>query len=256
MLTKFVWIAGLLLELTILARAIPTGLYRRLPIFYVYLAVVFASSASEMALFNYPHMYALVFWTWEVITIVFGYGVVLEIMHLAFEDYPGAERMARYLGFIAFAVLFAGVAITGWAHKLPVIVSDAGTQFDVFERDLRIVQAIFLFIVAVIVLHYGIELGKNVSGVAIGFGIYIAAALLNQALSVQFSAKYLPIFQHAQSDAYLLTLGVWAVALWSPATAKSTPPSAQLEADYEAVAAKTKERLKALRSNFTPTSLW
>jgi hypothetical protein len=38
---------------------------------------------------------------------------------------------------------------------------------------------------------------------------------------------------------------------------KSTPPNAQLEADYEAMVTKTKERLKALRSHFTPmTSLW
>jgi hypothetical protein len=255
MLTKFVWIAGLLLELTMLARMISTGLYRRLPIFCVYITVVFASSASIMALYGYNRPYWFAFWTWEIVTLLLGYGVVLEVMHLAFEDYPGAERMARYLGFVAFALVFAGVAITAWMHRLSLIV--AKDAMDGIERDLRIVEALFLFIVAAVVMHYGIELGKNVNGVAMGMGIYVAVALVNQALSVQFGNAYVSFFTFVQSDAYLLTLGIWTVAVWSPAKVKSTPPNAQLEADYEAMVSKTRERLKALRSHFMPmASLW
>jgi hypothetical protein len=249
-----IWYAGILLNLIILGRGVVTRLYVRFPIFYIYSGAVFASSVWGLLAYRSgqtPYFY--VFWSWQIISIVLGYGVVLEITHLAFKNYPGAEKFARYLGFLAFGAIFLVAGIAAKLDKIP----DFQNHLDGFERDLRVVQAIFLFIVAVVVLHYGIELGKNLSGLAIGFGIYIAAAIVNMALSVEFGVRYYAVFSEAQSVAYLLTLGVWTVALWSPAKVKSTPPNAQLEADYEAMAAKTKERLKALRSHFTPmTSLW
>ena len=251
MFLYFIWYAGILLNLIILCRGVATRLYLRFPIFYTYSTVVFVSSVwglIDYQLGQKPYWYA--FWTWEIISIVLGYGVVLEITHLAFKDYPGAEKFARYLGFLAFGLIFLGAGIAAKLDKIPEVQN----HLDSFERDLRIVQATFLFIVAVVVLHYGIELGKNLSGLAIGFGIYIAVAIVNMALSVEFGDRYLVVYREAQSVAYLVTLGVWTVVLWSPAKVKSTPPNAQLEVDYEAMVAKTKQRLKALRSHFLPMS--
>jgi hypothetical protein len=249
-----IWYAGILLNLLILCRGVATRLYLRFPIFYTYSAVVFVSAVWGLLAHRLgPRPYWYTFWTWQIISIVLGYGVVLEITHLAFKNYPGAEKFARYWGFLAFGVIFLGAGIAAKLDKIPAVQN----HLDGFERDLRIVQAVFLFIVAVVVLHYGIELGKNLSGLAIGFGIYIAAAIVNMALSVKFGDRYLAVFTEAQSVAYLVTLGVWTVALWSPAKVKSTPPNSQLEVDYEAMVAKTKARLKALRSLFLPmTSIW
>lgn len=249
----FIWYAGILLNALILARGVMTRLYRRFPIFYTYSLVVFSGSMLELSAHHMgARTYWFAFWTWEIVGVILGYGVVLEITHLAFKDYPGAEKFARYLGFLAFAVIFLVVGIAAKLHKTLIF----RYEMDRFERDLRIVQAIFLFIVAVVVLHYGIELGKNVKGLAIGLGIYVAVAIVNMALNIQFGDKYTSVYTEAQSVAYLVTLGVWAVAMWSPANVRSSPPNAQLEADYDAMVAKTRERLKALRSNFTPTGLW
>ena len=154
----FIWYAGILLNGVILARGVMTRLYRHFPIFYTYSLVVFSGSILEL---NAHHLgaraYWFAFWTWEIVGVILGYGVVLEITHLAFKDYPGAEKFARYLGFLAFAVIFLIVGIAAKLHRILIFKY----EMDRFERDLRIVQAIFLFIVAVVVLHYGIELGKT-----------------------------------------------------------------------------------------------
>jgi hypothetical protein len=255
-----IWFAGLLFEAVLLARAFPTRLYARLPIFYLYVFVVLASSAALFFVYRKNfYAYTTQFWFWEFLTLLLGYGVVLEVMHHAFKDYPGAERLARYLGFIAFGLVFIAVGIGAWLDRLPVKITSMGTRVDGLERDLRVVESIFLFIIAVVVLHYGIELGKNVEGLAIGMGIYVAVSIVMQALSVVYGEqpKFQSFFEVAQPTAYTVTLGVWTAALWSYAPAKSAPPNAEFEADYQAFVAKTKEKLKALRSNFTPmTGLW
>ena len=95
MFLYFIWYAGILLNLIILCRGVATRLYLRFPIFYTYSTVVFVSSVwglIDYQLGQKPYWYA--FWTWEIISIVLGYGVVLEITHLAFKDYPGAAKRA------------------------------------------------------------------------------------------------------------------------------------------------------------------
>ena len=75
-------------------------------------------------------------------------------------------------------------------------ITALGRRIDGFDRDLRIVQAIFLGIVAVLALHYGIELGRNVRGLALGMGLYVAVSLANMALTVVYGkSNELPIIE-------------------------------------------------------------
>jgi Na+-transporting NADH:ubiquinone oxidoreductase subunit NqrE len=253
MLAYSIWIVGLVLELAILLRALPTRMYVRFPIFYSYMFCVFASSASLWHLYRSDYRaYTRLFWLSEFTTLILGYGVVLEIMHHAFRDYPGAERFARNAGFSAFGVIFVWLGISAVLHKLPIEITALGRRVDGFERDLRIVQAVFLAIVAALVLHYGIELGKNVRGLALGLGIYVAVSIVSTAFMVVFGARFQPIFGELQSVTYVFCSGIWLLALWSYAEVKNSSPNAQMESDYRRMVNRTREKLKALRSHFLP----
>jgi hypothetical protein len=248
-----IWIAGLVLELAILSRALATRMYAHFPIFYSYIFCVFASSATLWHFYRTnDRVYTKLFWTFEFITLMIGYGVVLEIMHHAFKDYPGADRFARYAGLGAFAAIFLWLGISAALHKLPIEITALGRRIDGFERDLRIVQAIFLGIVAVLAVHYGIELGKNVRGLALGMGFFISVCIVNMALRVVFNDRYQPIFGELQSAAYVFSLSVWLVALWSHAEVKSSPRKPGMESDYQKMVEGTREKLRAIRSRFLP----
>src|ERR1700722_19265491 len=112
MLVKSIWIAGLAIELVILLRALWTRLYLRFPIFYGYLFCVFASSVAMWALYSptsFSPTYAKFYWYSQGISILLGYGVVVEIMHRALEDYRGADRLALFLSGVMFVVFFGAL---------------------------------------------------------------------------------------------------------------------------------------------------
>jgi hypothetical protein len=54
MLSKTVWLAGLALESAILLQSLRTGLFKRFPIFYVYMFCVFVSSTGMWFVQNRP----------------------------------------------------------------------------------------------------------------------------------------------------------------------------------------------------------
>jgi hypothetical protein len=253
MLANSIWIAGLVLELAILLRSLWTRLYLRFPIFYAYLFAVFASSVSLWVIHaEGPKQYAKAYWSWEVVTILLGYGVVMEIMHRTLEDYRGADRLARFLALAMFAVIFGGLTMSLVVHKNPIAISDWAHHFDALERDLRIVQLVFLLITMAVALYYRIELRRNLNGLMLGFGTYIAVSVLSMASRFYFGARFDPIFSELQPVAYLFALGTWVVALWDAVTVRTKSPGPDSDAtdDYQKTAAETRKKLKDVRSRF------
>jgi hypothetical protein len=254
MIVYAIWIAGLVLELAILLRALATRMYVHFPVFYSYIFCVFASSASLWPVYARSHeLYHRLFWYGEFITLIMGYGVVLEITHHAFKDYPGADRVARYAGIGAFAAIFGWFGVSAALHKIPMEITALGRRIDGFDRDLRIVQATFLGIVAVLAVHYGIELSKNVRGLALGMGLFVAVSLVGMALTVAYGKSYEPpILGKLQRATYALSLGFWLVGLWSYAEVKNPPPSSGNKSDYRNIVERTREKLRNLRAHFPP----
>jgi hypothetical protein len=253
MLANSIWIAGLVLELAILLRSLWTRLYLRFPIFYAYLFAVFASSVSLWVIFPLGKKpYATAYWSWEVVTILLGYGVVMEVMHRTLEDYRGADRLARFLAFAMFVAIFGGLTMSLVVHKNPIAISDWARHFNALERDLRIVQLVFLVITIAVALYYRIELGRNLRGLIFGFGVFIGVSVLSMALWFYLGARFDPISAELQPVAYLFALGTWAVALWDEVKVRNKPPDPDSdgENDYQRTVAETRKRLKDVRSRF------
>ena len=254
MIVYAIWIAGLVIELAILLRALATRMYVHFPVFYSYIFCVFASSAGLWPIYaRNRELYHRLFWYSEFITLIMGYGVVLEITHNAFKEYPGADRIARYAGFGAFAAIFGWFGISAALHKIPMEITALGRRIDGFDRDLRIVQAIFLGIVAVLALHYGIELSRNVRGLALGMGVFVAVSLANMALTVAYGkSNEPPILGELVSTTYDLSLGVWLIAMWSYAEVRHPPPEPGTKSDHQNTVERTREKLRTVRSHFPP----
>ena len=107
-----------------------------------------------------------------------GFGVVLEIVRQALAAYPGAERLARVASCAVFAATFCYVE---WHVARRTVWSTSNATVEL-ERDLRVIEALVLATVLAIVFYYRIELGKNVTGMILGFGAYIGVSLTTLAL--------------------------------------------------------------------------
>ncbi|HWG59321.1 MAG TPA: hypothetical protein VN661_09765 [Candidatus Acidoferrales bacterium] len=254
MLAMVIWTVGTLLEGLLLFRALHGRFFARYPYFFAYIAATFLSSGLMMVWYL-THMLSVTsyhrwYWTTDLITLLLGYGVLLEIFRHVLARYPGAERVANTAGLTA-AGLVLGFA---WLYKYAGTGASFGGTMIGFERDLRFVQATFVIGIILIVSSYGLALGRNMKGMVTGYGLYVATSLVTLAVRSYAGASFEAIWNTMQPLSYLVSLLIWVGALWSFVPAPLPKMPADIDADYERVVLRTRGLMRSLRSHLIRTA--
>lgn len=245
MLTLAVWVACVFLESLVLFRSFRARIFSRYPFFCVYLACVIATELSSFAAYRMgPSIYLKWYWGTEFVCLIVGCGILLDILDQGLSAYAGAKRFAISAGYVAYAVIL-GYAIIQTLTK-PVWSPMVAT--DHLERDLRVVQAAFLAGLMAVVYCYGIEFGRNLKGIILGYGLYIASAIAGLALGSYIGPSFTAVYSIVQSYSYLASLVIWTFALWAYHPNPEPDSSVQLEADYESFVLKTRHALGTMKS--------
>jgi len=189
-----------------------------------------------------PSVYEAWYWPTQFATLMMGCGVVLEIVRQALPAYPGAERIARLASWAVFGVTFCYVE---WHLASRAEWSTVAATVEL-ERDLRVIQALVLCTVLAIVFYYRIELGRNVTGMIVGFGAYVGVSVASLALRSFVGPRFNASWGNLQTMSYFFALIVWTAALWTYSP-NSQPPDVGL--GYDALVHGTRERLDSLRSH-------
>jgi hypothetical protein len=245
MLSSLLWPAGLLLELVLLVRSVQTKTFTKYIYFYAYISCVFIVSAGLFILHSKLGFYEAWYWPTQFATLAFGFGVVLEIVRQALVAYPGAERFARRASCAVFIVTFCFVE---WQVAWRAVWSTQAATVEL-ERDLRVVEALVLATILAIVFYYRIEIGKNVTGMVVGFGAYVGVSLTTLALRSFLGPRFDAVWGDLQTASYFFALIVWTVALWSYSPNPKPPTSGRGGGGYEALVRGTRAHLESVRSN-------
>src|SRR5215475_15804523 len=176
MLDYSLWFATILLELVLLWRSLRGDYFKRYPIFYSYISFVFLQSVARFTVYHLkPDWYGSVYWFTEFVAIIAGCSVVFEFCQLGLRGYPGVAKLARAGLLAGFLFTFSKVLFTarqgadGWTPALTFLL----------ERDLRFVQIAAMSILVAIVLVYRIPTGRNLKGIILGYGVYLALTVTN-----------------------------------------------------------------------------
>src|SRR5580693_4239616 len=245
MLSSLLWLAGLLFEFVLLARAVQTKMFTKYIYFYAYISCVFIVSAGLFIGHSKLEFYEAWYWPTEFATLAMGCGVVLEIVRQALAAYPGAERIARRASGAVFIVTFCYVE---WHVASRAVWSTVAATVEL-ERDLRVIEALVLATVLAIVFYYRIELGKNVTGMILGFGAYIGVSLTTLALRSFVGPRFDTSWGLLQSGSFVFATAVWTVALWSYSPNPDPPAGGGGGAEYDALVHGTRARLDSVRSH-------
>jgi len=246
MLSLLLWLAGLLIELLLLVRSVQTKTLTKYLYFYAYIFCVFAVSAGlYIGRSMSPSFYEAWYWPTQFATLLMGCGVVLEIVRQALPAYPGAERMARLASCAVFALTFG---YGEWRVASRVEWSTVAATVEL-ERDLRVIEALVLFTVLAIVSYYRIELGRNVTGMIVGFGAYVSVSVASLALRSFVGPRFNAGWGNLQTTSYFFALIVWTVALWTYSPNPEPPGGGGGGAAYDALVDSTRARLDSLRSH-------
>lgn len=242
MLSWIIWSTGILMEALLLFRALRARLLGKYSLFYLYSASVLLMAVVLV----FPGIYQHWYWRTQFLTLIIGYGILLEILNHVLAPYPGAEKFARTSGIVAFGAILC-FALVYTPMKSPW--SALGVMVEL-ERDLRTVQAIFLCGLSYVILYYGIAIGRNMKGMMIGYGLYIATSLVSLAVRAYAGTPFFAEMQKLiQPLSFDISLVIWLTALWAYHPNPVQEPGIQLEADYEACVAKTRSVMGGMRSS-------
>jgi len=244
MLSLLLWPAGLLLEFVLLVRSVQIKTFARYIYFYAYISCVFIVSAGLFIGRSKLEFYEAWYWPTQFATLALGFGVVLEIVRQARAAYPGAERFARRASCAVFVVT---ICFMEWQVARRVAWSTKAATVDL-ELDLRVVEALVLATILAIVFYYRIEIGKNVTGMIVGFGAYVGVSLTTLALRSFLGPRFDSVWGNLQTASYFFALIVWTVALWSY-NPNPRPPTSGQGGGYEALVQGTRAHLESVRSN-------
>jgi len=249
-LSQVVGYSALLIEVVILMRAIQCRTFGKYSIFYTYLLTVLVTSvflqiASHVV--SSP-VYSLLYWRLQLVTLALGCGVIVEISGHVFARHASLDRFARWVAIITFGALFVvfAVHVAFLPHWKPV--ANAAE----LERDLRIAQAIALLSIVFLTGYYGIEIGKNMKGLILGFGVYVGASIILLTLRLFIGVGFGPAWKIIEPFSYVAALLMWTVALWSYAPAPASPPE-PTDVDYRRLAGRTRQALGAIQEQLDRT---
>jgi hypothetical protein len=240
------WGAGIALEAIIVFRSFRSRMVSSYPLFYAYMACVLLTEISRYVLheMNSP-MWVNWYWGTEFVCLLMGYFVIFDILEKTLAPYEGPKRFARNVGLVIFAgvVAITTIQLIAGNHFAPGL-----TSVEV-ERNLRGAELVLLGGVLLIVANYGVPLGRNLKGMILGYGLYVAAVVMDNAARSYLGASFQGIFSAVRSTSYLAALLVWTVALWSyhPNPVPSAP--GDLNGDYQVMVSKTKNALGEVRSH-------
>jgi len=223
----------------LLYRGLRHRLVREYPVFYGYVAYVLCSSLVMFRLALASRWaYAVGYWTLDFVAVLFGVAVTWEIYGATLVGCPGVRRMGRSLITLLVLVLLAKFVV-GLAAQPALAPLE-------LARNLRFAQAVLLLAILSLLVYYRVPLGRNVAGLLYGYTLVIAAAVANLALLSALGSRFQPWWTVLQPLAYLVTLAMWCVGLWSR---EANPlPNLALEQDYARLSRQTIAGIARLRA--------
>lgn len=204
-------ISFLLLELTLLVRAVQGRLLREFPLFYSFAAYMLLSwiPVTGMYLCASPY-YARAFWFRFLLSTLVEFAVLVEISDHIFEPYPAIRRLGRFLTLgICTTFFLVYVLPSFWEPR------SASLMMLDFVKRTSLTKAVTILTLLTAAYYYRLPLGKNISGVALGFSAYLGISIINFASAEKYGpALYARTLSIVWPLSYALALLIWTITLW------------------------------------------
>src|SRR5690348_1054975 len=242
MFNELVWSLCIATEAALLVRAARTGMFKRFPVFFLYVACVLAKDLLSIPIYDHlPSVYPTFYYTAELILAAIGYGILVEIYRQSLKHYPGVNRLFTNFFAMVFLVIVIGVSVGSSASSFGRVVAE-------LEQDLRQSQAILLCFLLTLFMYYRVAVGKNLRGLVTGYSLLVSTEVMMLALALRPRTGLSAFMRAAEPVFYALSLLIWLAALWNPQPETAPAVPCGIERDYERLAAATRTMLARARA--------
>jgi len=204
-------VVSYLLEAHLLFRARHEAILGRFPFFYSYLLFVLLwSMAASVIYYFMPRYYAKWFWFSFLGMLLAEFAVLLESSDHIFQPYPLIRRLGRLLTASVCLIFFLTLV-------LPTLLEHRPRSLALFEltRTAAFTKAVLILVLLGAARLYDLPLGRNTSGMLVGFAAYLAVTVANVTLAEMYGRTfYRGVFTVVGPLGFVLGLSIWNVALW------------------------------------------
>jgi len=244
-------VIGLVLELCLVWRLLREGMWRIYSYFFLYILwVVLRTIALPGIAFLAPARFRSVFWMTEAIGLPLNFLVVWEVFRQVFPQGSSLRRVASK-GFILAGLTLAVFLVDAfWGFKAYTVFN---SLYLALERSFGFARAVLTMGLLLVGRYYGVPLGRNVWGIAVGFGGWASILTANNAI-FDLDHSFIPFWRIVSPLSSMVMFGVWIWALWryAPNPVLETGDAAAVESDMNAWAESWDQTVSSTRRIIHP----
>jgi hypothetical protein len=215
----------------IFALALARSLYRRLPVFFVYLSFEIVQSVVLGLLRCPPYApgysrFFFTYWACQLVEVGLGFAVIYELFAQAFRPYQALRHFGLVLFRVgAIALFVVAIVMAAWGPgKAP---SHLFATIFFLDRSVSIVQCGLMFFLFVFSSYLGLTWRHQLLGIALGFGLIASAELASSTVWLQWGTRTAIAWDFIRRGAYDVALIIWIAYLvpreTSPAPVRVLP---------------------------------
>lgn len=203
------WLAGPLLQITLLIFMVRRQVSRVFPRFFSYILFQTLKSACLFVVYRYfPENYFYAYWVGNALSVIFTVAVMDEILRSLFREYGGIQILGTTIFRWSCGLLFLLAILGAWSS------SEAGGDRAVaavlaFDRSVRLMQlGLFLLLMLLCRIFRNCS-RQQVFGIALGFGIFASVELILVSIVMWYGNGQAAIISLLKSTAYNAVTLVW-----------------------------------------------
>ena len=209
-LTYVNWLAGPLLQITLLTFMVRRKSHKVFPRFFSYVLFQTLKSACLFIVYRYfsPESYFDAYWTGNALSVIFTVAVMDEILRNLFEEYGGIQILGTTIFRWSCGLLFLLAILGAWSSSEASGDRAVAVVF-AFDRSVRLMQ-VGLFLVLILLCRFLKNYSRQqVFGIALGFGVFASVELILVSFVMLYGNGQPAIISLLKSTAYNAVTLVW-----------------------------------------------
>src|ERR1700675_1785233 len=208
-LTYVNWLAGPLLQITLLVFMVQRKSHKLFPRFFSYILFQTLKSACLFVVYRYfPGYYFDAYWTGNAVSVIFAVTVMDEILHSLFKEYGGIQVLGTTIFRWSCGLLFLLAIMGAWSSSEAAGDRVVAAVFS-FDRSMRLMQ-VGLFLVLMLLCRFLRNYSRQqVFGIALGFGVFASVELILVSFVMWYGNGQAAIISLLKSTAYNAVTLVW-----------------------------------------------
>jgi hypothetical protein len=177
-LTNASWLAGPLLQTTLLSFMVRHKFHREFPRFFSYILFQIIKSGCLFVAFRYfPDNYFEAYWTGNALSVILAVVVMDEILRNLLQEYGGIQTLATTIFRWSCGLLLL-LAILGAVSSGEASADRIAAAVFAFDRSVRLME-VGLFLLLMLLCRLLRNCWRQpVFGIALGFGVFASVELL------------------------------------------------------------------------------